>query len=142
MATHYEGEPCDNTAEFYKWVKDLKKSNDTKAFQNLNYTVFGLGDTAYEHFNAMGRYFDKIFGNLGAKRVHQMGEGNSEGQLTEEQFEEWKNKLWENVAMAFEKINPNKGQTLVKNLPEKSLKKNSTGEISIEELPLNLLYIE
>ena len=61
VATHYEGEPCDNTAKFYKWVKDLKKQNEKTAFENMRYTVFGLGDTAYEQFNAMGIFFDKAF---------------------------------------------------------------------------------
>ena len=61
VATHYEGEPCDNTAKFYKWIKDLKKANDKTVLNDLNYTIFGLGDTAYDKFNEMGRYFDKVF---------------------------------------------------------------------------------
>ena len=49
MATHYEGEPCDNTAEFYKCIKGLRKENGYKnKMKNLNYCVFGLGDTNYE----------------------------------------------------------------------------------------------
>lgn len=26
VATHYEGEPCDNTAKFYDFIRQLKKS--------------------------------------------------------------------------------------------------------------------
>ena len=44
VATHYEGEPCDNTVKFHKHIKSLK----SKPLQNLNFTIFGLGDTAYE----------------------------------------------------------------------------------------------
>ena len=63
VATHYEGEPCDNTADFYKWIKQNKKE---KLFGNdLQFAVFGLGDTAYEHFNFMGRYLDKTLQEMG-----------------------------------------------------------------------------
>ena len=43
----------------------------------MNYCVFGLGDTAYEQFNAMGIFFDKTFEELGGKRVSEPGIGNS-----------------------------------------------------------------
>ena len=35
--------------------------------KNLNYCVFGLGDTNYEQFNSVGKYFDKVFSELGGQ---------------------------------------------------------------------------
>lgn len=55
VATHYEGDPCDNTKNFHKWFKGLQrdKSNPTP-FKGMKFTVFGLGDTSYEQFNEIG----------------------------------------------------------------------------------------
>ena len=107
VATHYEGEPCDNTAKFYKWIKDSKKAGEK--LPELDYTIFGLGDTSYEKFNEMSRQFNQIFGEMKANLVYQGGEGNSENQMTEEQFDEWKTSLWSSLCEHYEKSNPNKG---------------------------------
>jgi sulfite reductase alpha subunit-like flavoprotein len=37
-----------------------------------------LGDTAYEQFNSIGRYFEKTFKELGAESIYPAGEGNSQ----------------------------------------------------------------
>ena len=93
VATHYEGDPCDNTAKFYQWLKKEKKG----ALANLKFAVFGLGDTAYENYNSVGTYFNKQFEELGGERLHPLGEGNSQFQKTEEQFDEWKSDLWDKL---------------------------------------------
>lgn len=55
MATHGEGDPTDNAKEFYEWIKNLQEKN---VFKNIRFTVFGLGNTQYEHYNSMGRNTD------------------------------------------------------------------------------------
>ena len=58
VATHYEGDPCDNTRNFYKWLKKLAKDKTAKPFAGIRFTIFGLGDTSYEQYNEMGKQFD------------------------------------------------------------------------------------
>ena len=82
VATHYEGEPCDNTAKFYKWLRESKKGGEK--LPEMNYTIFGLGDTAYEKFNEMSRQFNSMLKEMNANLVYPGGEGNSENQMTEE----------------------------------------------------------
>jgi len=48
VATHYEGDPCDNTKKFYKWFKDQVKRTDGSLLRGTSFCVFGLGDTSYE----------------------------------------------------------------------------------------------
>jgi len=48
MATYGEGEPTDNASKFFKWLKNL---DGPVALEGLSFTVFGLGNKQYEHFN-------------------------------------------------------------------------------------------
>ena len=60
----------------------------------MNFAFFGLGDSSYELFNEMGKYFDEQFEKLGANRVFELGSGNAETFSTEEDFEKWKSAFW------------------------------------------------
>ena len=43
--------------------------------------VFGLGNKTYEHFNAVGKYFDKRLEELGGNRMYQLGIGDDDAKL-------------------------------------------------------------
>ena len=94
VATHYEGDPCDNTRAFYKWLKKVAKDKTAKPLAGVKFTIFGLGDTSYEQYNEMGKQFDELFEQLGATRVFDMGVGNAETFSTETDFDKWKENLW------------------------------------------------
>lgn len=59
VATYGEGDPTDNAMAFAKWLKDADGEIPASYLQGVNYFVFALGDTQYEHFNAMGKLTDK-----------------------------------------------------------------------------------
>lgn len=103
IATHYEGDPPDNTKKFYKWLKEIKRDKaNPKPFEGMNFTIFGLGDTSYEQYNEMGIQFDKAFEELGGKRLFAMGVGNAEHHTTEDDFEDWRAGLWPKLIEPFE----------------------------------------
>jgi len=97
VSTHYEGDPWDNTKKFTKWIKELVRTKDTTAFKGMKFAIFGLGDTSYELYNAMGKYFNESFETLGAERIYKYGEGNAEGNKTEDDFNEWKANIWKEL---------------------------------------------
>jgi NADPH-ferrihemoprotein reductase len=84
-----EGEPTDNSADFYSWIMDGRGTVADKGDQDdhmteeevckgMNYFVFGLGNKTYEHFNAIARRLDKRLTKLGAVRVGERGEGDDD----------------------------------------------------------------
>eukprot|EP00931_Biecheleriopsis_adriatica_P091682 TRINITY_DN65568_c0_g1_i1.p1 TRINITY_DN65568_c0_g1~~TRINITY_DN65568_c0_g1_i1.p1 ORF type:complete len:683 (+),score=176.56 TRINITY_DN65568_c0_g1_i1:89-2137(+) len=92
VATYGEGDPPDNAVEFYKWLQDESLSGDL--LKGMSFTVMGLGNRQYVHFNACSKVADKEMERLGAMRVHERGEGDDD-QNIEEDFEQWKgNGLW------------------------------------------------
>ena len=93
VASHYTGDPTDNTVKFYEWVQ----AQTGKPLSKMRYALFGLGDSSYENYQAVGRYFDTTFVKLGATRLAPKGEGNSQYQKTEGQFDEWKKGLWKSL---------------------------------------------
>jgi sulfite reductase alpha subunit-like flavoprotein len=56
----------------------------------------------------MGRYFNKGLEELGAERIYKYGEGNAEGNHTEDNFNEWKKRFWVDIIAHFDSINTNK----------------------------------
>jgi len=107
IATHYEGDPCDNTKKAFKYFREQKKIKDTELFKGIKFIVFGLGDTSYEQYNLMGKYFNETLEELGGERVYKYGEGNAEGNKTEDDFNEWKADLWSELFKYYESRNTN-----------------------------------
>ena len=70
VATYGEGEPTDNAQEFYNWL-----TSDDRFEVELNsvqFAVFGLGNSQYEFFNAMGKQFDSLLTKHGTYALHTM----------------------------------------------------------------------
>jgi len=92
VATYGEGDPPDNAMEFFKWLQDDALEPDV--LKGCNYSVMGLGNRQYVHFNACAKAADKHMTRLGASCIHERGEGDDD-QNIEEDFEQWKgNGLW------------------------------------------------
>lgn len=111
IATYGEGEPTDNSASFVMDLKtractEILKEEEKKESENefveqclegLEYSVFGLGNRQYEHFNAMSKFFDSTLEKVGGKRVLPTGYGDDDNDL-EGDFENWKdNVFWPNM---------------------------------------------
>jgi NADPH-ferrihemoprotein reductase len=97
VATYGEGEPTDNAIGFNKWLKDTDSADLSGG---VNFAVFGLGNTQYEHFNAMGRLVNKLLEERGGTRAYDYGEGDDDGTL-EQDFETWRDGLWPALVKRF-----------------------------------------
>jgi len=131
VATHYEGDPCDNTKSFYKWFKGLvKDKSNPKPFEGMNFCIFGLGDTSYELFNEMGIIFDRDFEKLGAKRIYDMGVANAEHYTTEDDFEKWRVDLWTKIFAHYEETESplQRQQSLKKLKSQQSIRSSDKNE--------------
>jgi len=91
IATYGEGEPTDNSREFYEWL--INDSRPSDLLPKLKYTVFGLGNKTYEQYNLMGKKFDQRMEQMGAQRIFRLGLGDDDASL-EEDFAAWKKELW------------------------------------------------
>ncbi|PNP56876.1 hypothetical protein FNYG_15310 [Fusarium nygamai] len=97
LATYGEGEPTDNAVDFYTFITDGESG---KSLAGLRYTIFGLGNSTYEHYNLMGRSVDKALRSLGAQRIGDAGEGNDGTGTLEEDFLSWKHSMWTALSKA------------------------------------------
>lgn len=92
-ATYGEGEPTDNSTALVQAAKDFMEEEKTDVVEGLDFCVFGLGNRQYEHYNAMGKFFDEALEKLGGKRIMPIGLGDDDKDL-EGDFETWKDQLW------------------------------------------------
>ncbi|GAA5836678.1 hypothetical protein JCM11251_002695 [Rhodosporidiobolus azoricus] len=93
MATYGEGEPTDNAVPFMDFLKEDPQFSKGGDLSNLKYIVFGLGNSTYEHFNAIGRILDNRLTELGAHRVGERGEGDDDKNM-EEDYLAWKDDVF------------------------------------------------
>lgn len=95
VATYGEGDPTDNAQEFFEFLESGEEQ-----LEGVQYTVFGLGNKTYEHYNAMGKYVDKRLAELGASRVFESGMGDDDANM-EDDFITWKDAMWLKVCEFF-----------------------------------------
>ena len=60
-STWGEGEPTDDCVDFNKMVKSKEFWDSFTNKDDLNVTIFGLGNKAYTYYNAQGKFFHKTF---------------------------------------------------------------------------------
>ncbi|OQR90495.1 NADPH-cytochrome P450 reductase [Achlya hypogyna] len=99
VATYGEGDPTDNAVNFMKYLRNDDGTLSKNAFENVNFTVFGLGNKQYEQYNAIGRAVNSLMEKHGGKRVYVHGEGDDDDSL-EEDFDAWRADLWKTLRKA------------------------------------------
>jgi NADPH-ferrihemoprotein reductase len=93
-ATYGEGEATDNSTALVQACKEyMVEEEKTELLKGLEFCVFGLGNRQYEHYNAMGNFFDEALQKLGGDRIMKIGLGDDDNDL-EGDFESWKDQLW------------------------------------------------
>lgn len=99
VATYGEGDPTDNAVGFYAWLTNKDLSADL--LKGMKFTVMGLGNRQYTHFNETSTVADARMEELGAERIYGRGVGDDD-QNIEEDFEKWReNGLWPALHKAF-----------------------------------------
>ncbi|KAK7571967.1 hypothetical protein V9T40_014439 [Parthenolecanium corni] len=95
LATYGEGDPTDNAMDFFEWLH-----SGNADLTGLRYSVFGLGNKTYEHYNEVAIKVDKKMEELGATRVYELGLGDDDANI-EDDFITWKDKFWPAVCDYF-----------------------------------------
>lgn len=103
VATYGEGEPTDNSAAFFDFIKDEgstfgDKSADEQPLQPMKFVAFGLGNKTYEHYNEMVKVLDRDLRRLGANRIGDYGMGDDGDGTMEEDFITWKDSMWSKLS--------------------------------------------
>ena len=84
-------------------MKEQRRIKETTALKGMKFVVFGLGDTSYEQYNVIGKFVNEGMEELGAERIYKYGEGNAEGNKTEDDFNDWKHNMWKEIFNVYAK---------------------------------------
>lgn len=127
VSTTGYGEAPENMRNFLKFI--LRKNLPNNSLENLNYTVFGLGDSSYEKFNYVAKVLDSRLKQLSANCFHSLGLGDDQHDFGwEGEFDPWCEILLEKLNQIFLKKHLNSKLKILEN-PKYSI------EIKHNELP-------
>lgn len=92
LSTYGEGDPSDNTTEFWDWIGKAKEQRIS--LENLRYVAFGLGNSNYKFFNRVVDVVVEALEALKAKALMPMAKANDAQGATQEDFMAWKDDLF------------------------------------------------
>ncbi|KAI0884273.1 uncharacterized protein GGS22DRAFT_180274 [Annulohypoxylon maeteangense] len=92
LSTYGEGDPSDNTAGLWTWLKKIK--DDNVKLPNLRYVAFGLGNSNYKYYNRVVDVAVEAFDQAGATSLLPTGRADDAEGATEEDFQEWKDDVF------------------------------------------------
>lgn len=92
-STTGDGDPPDNMKNFWRFL--LRKSLPMDILSNLNFVIFGLGDSSYSKFNSVAKKLRARLKQLGGNEIHPpcFADDQSEYGL-EGDFDLWNQQLW------------------------------------------------
>uniref|UniRef100_A0A6B2KZL3 NADPH--hemoprotein reductase n=1 Tax=Arcella intermedia TaxID=1963864 RepID=A0A6B2KZL3_9EUKA len=105
-STYGEGDPPDNAQEFHRWL--MNPEREQTSFSHLRFSVFGLGNKTYDHFNKMGKEVDARLEALGGKRLFRLGLGDDDVNI-EKDFLSWKKDFGIQICQEFKLDAPGSG---------------------------------
>jgi NADPH-ferrihemoprotein reductase len=90
LSTYGEGDPSDNTAEFWDWIHKTQNVS----LSNLRYVAFGLGNSNYKFYNRVVDVVVEALDRFGADSLMPIGKANDAEGTTQEDFMSWKEDLF------------------------------------------------
>ncbi|KAH8654831.1 hypothetical protein BGZ61DRAFT_486889 [Ilyonectria robusta] len=101
LSSYGEGEPTDNAVGFFDFMTQGPIFSDSdqldSPLRDMTYAAFGLGNSTYEHYNAVVRKVDSVLRSLGANRLTYVGEGDDAQGTAEDSFISWKDAFWQSL---------------------------------------------
>ncbi|KAL4869997.1 hypothetical protein BDV12DRAFT_208077 [Aspergillus spectabilis] len=96
LSTYGEGDPADNTVEFWDWLNsnDRNQEQKQKQFSELRYFAFGLGNTNYKFYNRVIDRVVEVLDAHGANALLPVSRANDATGSTQEDFISWKETLF------------------------------------------------
>uniref|UniRef100_A0AC35UAK6 NADPH-dependent diflavin oxidoreductase 1 n=1 Tax=Rhabditophanes sp. KR3021 TaxID=114890 RepID=A0AC35UAK6_9BILA len=83
------------------WKKLLRKSLATNELENIDFAIFGLGDSSYQKYNFAAKKLYRRLLALGAKQILEPGYGDDQHELgIEGTLDNWKLKLWDELGIS------------------------------------------
>ena len=105
IATTGEGEAPQTMLNAWQFL--LRKDLPPNSLKNLNFSVFGLGDSSYALFNAMAKKLTQRLLDLGATLFHKVGLGDYQHDFGYEgEFDPWLEALWPNLRHLLPPVHP------------------------------------
>ncbi|KAI8048571.1 hypothetical protein BDF22DRAFT_746813 [Syncephalis plumigaleata] len=100
VSTTGQGEEPDNMKKFWRFL--LRKDLPKNVLSQLEYSVFGLGDSSYEKFNYPAKKLHKRLQQLGAQPFHARGDGDDQHYLgLDGALDPWLEAVWDTLASRF-----------------------------------------
>ncbi|KEQ73148.1 putative NADPH-cytochrome P450 reductase [Aureobasidium namibiae CBS 147.97] len=90
VSTFGEGDPSDNTAGLWHWIRSAKAS-----LNNMRYIAFGLGNSNYKYYNKVVDVVAESLNAHGAQQLMPIGKADDAKGATEEDFITWKENLFD-----------------------------------------------
>ncbi len=91
VSSYGEGELPDSATEFGEYLDTLEEGD----LSNLQYTVFGLGNSTYEFYNGAAKKVDSDLAKAGATKFVPYGQGDDGTDTLDEDFLAWKESTFE-----------------------------------------------
>ncbi|KAF2255267.1 cytochrome P450 reductase 2 [Trematosphaeria pertusa] len=92
LSTYGEGDPSDNAAGLWDWIKRVKEEN-TK-LDSLRYLALGLGNSNYKYYNRVLDAVVQVLDAAGATTLVPSRRADDARGATEEDFQSWKDDVF------------------------------------------------